>query len=80
MLLLTCRAGVILTGECSVIMAATFNLNGSGTLGRKRNLYQGGGRRSKKGEGWGWGSEDYLLALPLTPLSTLTPNQSWPVG
>ena len=34
----------------------------------------------KKGEGWGWRSEDYLLALPLTPLSTLTPNQSWPVG
>ena len=39
-------------------MAAIFDFNGSGRLGRERNLYQGGGRRSKKGEGWGWGNEE----------------------
>ena len=72
MLLLTCRAGVILTGECSVIMAATFNLNGSGTLGRKRNLYQGGGRRSKKRRGVGMG--EWRLPSRPSPYPTVHSN------
>ena len=37
------------------IMAAIFNFNGSGRLGRGINLYQGGGRRSKIRRGVGVG-------------------------
>ena len=40
------------------IMATTLDFNGSRTLGRERNLYQGGGRRSKIRRGVGWGSVD----------------------
>ena len=35
------------------IMAAIFDFNGSGRLGRGINLYQGGGRRSKIRKGVG---------------------------
>ena len=34
-------------------MAAIFDFNDSGRLGRGINLYQGGGRRSKKRKGGG---------------------------
>ena len=37
------------------IMAAIFDFNGSGKLGRGKNLYQGGGRRSKIRRGVGVG-------------------------
>ena len=37
------------------IMAAIFDFNGSGRLGREGNLYHGGSRRSKIGRGVGWG-------------------------
>ena len=37
------------------IMATTLDFNGSRTLGRERNLYQGGGRRSKIRRGVGVG-------------------------
>ena len=42
-------------------MAAIFDFNGNARLGRKRNLYQGGGRWSnmRRGVGVGVGSEDY---------------------
>ena len=37
------------------IMAAIFDFNGSGRLGRERNMYHWGSRRSKIGRGVGWG-------------------------
>ena len=36
-------------------MAAIFDFNGNGRLGRKRNLYQGGGRWSNMKRGVGVG-------------------------
>ena len=61
----TCRLAVILArrdfgeGVLSIflrkIMAATFYFSGSRRLGRERNLYQGGGRRSKLRRGVGVG-------------------------
>ena len=43
---LACRADIILVSKYSVISnenyAAIFDFNGSGRLGRERNLYQGG--------------------------------------
>ena len=57
--------------QLNEIMAAIF-FNGSGRLGRERNFYQEGGRRSKMRRGVGLGGEDYPLPQP----STLTPNQS----
>ena len=56
-MIIACRAGVILASEISNfitnIMAAIFDFNGSGRLGRGINLYQGGGRRSKIRRGGG---------------------------
>ena len=53
----------------SIFMAAIFVFNGSGTVGRKRNLYQGGGRRStvknKEGGRGGRGVKITFLTLPL---------------
>ena len=66
----------------SIFKAAIFVFNGSGTVGRKRNLYQGGGRRStvknkEGGMGGGGVKITFLtLPLPLTPTGTLTPNQT----
>ena len=37
------------------VMAAIFDFNGNGRLGREGNLYHGGSRRSKIGRGVGWG-------------------------
>ena len=60
-------------------MAAIFDFNGSGRLGKGINLYQGGGRRSKIRRGVGVG-EDYgffsPLPRPLPPPFTLTANQN----
>ena len=71
---LACRAGVILASECSAIplrkiMAAIFDFNGSGRLGREINLYQGGGRRSKirRWVGVGVRSEDSSFRPFLAP-------------
>ena len=46
-------------------MAAIFDFNGSGRLWEKKNLHQGGGRRSKirRGVGVGVGIEDYWFLL-----------------
>ena len=58
----------------SIFMAAIFVFNGSGTVGRKINLYQGGGRRStfknKEGGRGGRGvkitfEEDHSAAVTL---------------
>ena len=48
------------------IIAAIFDFYSSGRLGRKENLYQGGERQSKEGEG-GW-------ALPCPPSPTINSN------
>ena len=48
------------------IIAAIFDFYSSGRLGRKQNLYQGGERQSKEGEG-GW-------ALPCPPSPTINSN------
>ena len=58
--------------QLNEIMAAILDFNGSGRLGRERNFYQEGGRRSNMRRGVGLGGEDYPLPRP----STLTPNQS----
>ena len=54
------------------IMAAAFNFNGSGRLGRERNLYQGGGRRSNIRRTWGRGSKDYACQKSFAKLRSPT--------
>ena len=41
----------VLSTFLTKIMVAIIHFNGSGRLGRERNLYQGDGRRSKKERG-----------------------------
>ena len=50
-------------------MAAIFDFMGSEGLGRKRNLYQGGGRRSKMRRGVGGEGVNGIGLYPLTPVS-----------
>ena len=59
----------------SIFTTAIFVFNGSGTLGRKRNLHQGGGRRStvKNKEG-GRGVKITFLTLPLPLTPTVHSN------
>ena len=51
-------------------MAAVFDFIGGGMPGRERNLYQGGGRRSKNKER-GRGGE---VKIPLPPIPTVHLN------
>ena len=72
----------VLSNFITKIMAAIFNFNDSGRLGREINLYQGGVRRSKvrrgvRGVRWRLVSP---FPLPLPPPSTLIANQTWLVG
>ena len=52
--------------------------------GEKEICIKGAVDGHKKGEGYGWGSEDCAVfphfSSPLPPPSTLTPHQTWPVG
>ena len=62
----------VLSGFITKIMAAIFDFNGSERLGREKNLFQGGGRRSKirKGVGVGERRLHFSLPRPLPPPST----------
>lgn len=63
------------------IIAAIFSFNGSGRLGRKKICTNRAVDGQKQGERWGWGSKVLLsLPRPLPLPSTLTTNQTWPVG
>ena len=56
-------------------MAAAFDFNSSGRLGRERNLYQGGGRRTtvqNKEIVGKWGSKDYACQKSFVKLSSPT--------
>ena len=44
-------------------MAAVFDFNGSGRLWEKKICTKGVVDGQKKGEGWGWGIEDYWFLL-----------------
>ena len=72
----------VLSNFVTKIMAAIFNFNDSGRLGREINLYQGGVRRSKVGRGVRAGKWRLVspFPLPLPPPSTLIANQTWLVG
>lgn len=70
------RVGVILASECSIsflteIMAAIFDFNGSGSLGKEINW----GRSTVNNKERGRGGE-VPLPLPSTP----APNQIWLVA
>ena len=72
----------VLSSFITKIMAAIFDFNGSERLGREKNLFQGGGPRSKiKERGRGRGAQiTFSLPPPPTPTVHSTANQTWPVG
>ena len=83
--ILACRASVILASESLVIswrvlLLPSLILMAAEGWRERNNLYQGGGRRSQIKRRVGVGELRFpsptLLPLP----STLTPNQTWPVG
>ena len=70
----------VLSNFITNIMAAIFDFNGSGRLGRGINLYQGGGRRSKIRKGGGERNKRFVsLKLKYLKKSTaLFPLQCLP--
>lgn len=58
-------------------MAAIFDFNGNGKLGRKRNLYQGGGRRSNMRRGVGVGG---VKIMPAQKVIVILQNSVCPLA
>ena len=61
---------MILNRSTVVWVVYTLIDDGSGSLGRERNIYQGSGRQSRIRRGVGWGGGK-IIALPLPPTPTV---------
>ena len=69
--------GRVLSIFLTNMMAANFDLNGSGRLGERRKFVPKGRSSVKNKErGRGWEVKIFPFARPLHPPSTLTPNQT----